>query len=803
MKSEARVVIVGGGIFGTSLLYHLAKEGWSDLLLLEKGELTSGSTWHAAGQVPHFVGSYNLAKIHQYSISLYQGLEAETGQAVGWHGPGSIRLATNGDELDWFKQVEGIARLLDIPFEIVGPQAIKELHPFLELGDVLAGAHTPEDGHVDPAGVVSAMAKAARDAGATIHRHTRVSAISAIADGGWEVVSDKGTVRAEHVVNAAGSYGPEIGAMVGLAVPIVNMEHQYLVTEPIPEFSDGEIPVVRDPVASCYLRQEQKAGLIGVYERAGSAPWAVEGMPEDFDMELLPPELDRITDNLEKAMARMPVLQTAGIKRIVNGPITHTPDGAFLLGPAAGLRNFWMCCGSSFGISQAGGAGKYLAQWMVHGQAEIAMQAFDSRRFGAFATGDYSVAKAREDYESTYQIFFPGETRPAGRPARTTPLYERLKGRGAVFGDAFGWERPKWFAREGQTPEDVESFRRAPWFDAVGAECRAVAERAGLCDLTSFAKYEVTGPDAARLLDRLTANRLPKRDGGIVLSHMLTEKAGIECETTITRLRDKRYYLLSAAVAQRHDHDWLVEHRLAGERVEIRNASEAYGALLVTGPRARDLLGGLSDADLGNEAFPWLSAREIDIAGISVRALRVSYVGELGWELHHPIERQAALYDALMAAGEGLGLVEFGTHAMNALRMEKAYRAWGAELTTEVTLIEAGMERFVDWEKPGFIGKEALLAQKDAAPRFALACLALDAGDADAVGNEPVYASGRIVGITTSGAYGHRVGRSLAFAYLEAALAATGLEVEILGERRAAEPLTRPAYDPENRRLRA
>ena len=789
---------------GAGLLYHLTKEGWTDVVLVEKGELTSGSTWHAAGLIPHFIGSLNMAKAHVYASELYQRLEAETGQATGWHGCGAIRLATNQDEADWFHYVQGVLRCVGAECHLIGPNEVARLHPLLDVEGIVLGAYTPGDGHTDPAGSTMAMAAGARAGGAEIYLRNRVLDIVRRADGDWDVVTEQGTIVAEHVVNAAGGFSPQIGAMVGLEVPIVNIVHQYLVTENLDAVAalDKEPPVVRDPRASCYYRQEQQGLIIGPYETDGAQPWALDGIDWSFDTELLPPDIDRLVPWLEFAAQRIPAFADAGIKRVVSGPITHTPDGGFLIGPAPGLRNFWMCCGAGIGITQGPGAGKYLAQWMVHGQTDINVREMEARRFGPWSLGDYSVAKAVDEYHQMYQVHYPGEFREAGRPVRTTPIYDKLAAAGAVFAETFGWERAKWFAAEGV--DERYGFRRMNWFEPVAEECRAVRERVGVLDLSSFSKFDVSGRDAAAFLDRVIANRVPRRDGRVVLAHALTELGGIESEFTVTRFDERRFYLLSAAVAQIHDHDWLVQHREEGEEVAIADVTDDYGALAVTGPRSRELLAKLTDADLGNDAFPWLSAREIEVAGVPLRALRVSYVGELGWELHHPMDRMESLYDAVMAAGEEFGVANFGLYAMNSMRMEKGYKAWGLELTTELTPIEGGLDRFVDMDSP-FIGREAVVERERKGVDTRLVYLSLDAVDADAHGNEPVYAGERVVGLTTSGAYGYAVEQSIAFAFVEPDLAGPGteLEVAILGRRCAARVLEQPLYDPANRRLRA
>lgn len=808
MRSHARVAIVGGGMMGVGLLYHLALEGWTDITLIEKGELTSGSTWHAAGQCPSISGSYNIAKIHRYGHELYPRLEAMTGQYVGWHGSGGIRLATSQGELDWLNYVLGYARAIGFAMEVVGPEEIRRHNPFVTLDGVLAGGLTRDDGHVDPAGCCNALAIAARRLGAEIVRGNRVTAIEPRPGGEWRVLTEQGEVVAEHVVNAAGCYAREVGAMIGVAVPIINMEHHYLVTEAIPEFvaRDTEIPVMRDPYTAGYYRQEQKAGLIGIYEHEGAREaWAGRGGSPDWSSssELFPGDLDRIAPWLERALERMPIFARAGIKRVVNGAIPHTPDGAPLLGPAAGRRNAWLCCGSSIGIAQGAGCGKYLAQWMVHGAAEINMREFDPRRFGGWADADHVRAKSFDDYAHMFVVHLPGEERMAGRPRRLSPLHERLRAKAAIHGETFGWERPKWFSPGGA--DETPGLRRSNAFAAVAGECRAVRERVGVIDLSGFAKLEVAGPDAGAFLDRVLANRLPRRDGGIVLAHALTETGRIESELTVTRLAADRFYLLSSAAAELRDLDLLRQRRRPTEAVGVQDVTDPIGVLVLAGPRSRALLAGLSDADLSNAAWPWLTGREIAVAGIPVRALRVGYAGELGWELHAPVARLGELYDRVWQAGRPHGIADFGLYALDSLRLEKAYRAWGSELTNEISPVEAGLGRFVAPAKGDFVGRDAVLAAQQNPLPTRLVYLGVEAGDADPRGGEAVLAGGRCVGVTSSGGYGHAVQRALAFAYVEPALAAPGtrLELLILGEHRPAEVLAEAAYDPANARLRA
>ena len=818
MNGHARIVIIGGGIMGVGLLYHLAEEGCTDVLLIEKGELTSGSTWHAAGQCPNFVGNYNLAKIHEYSISLYKRLEHLTGQSVSWHTSGSVRFALTERDLDWFNYVKGIASNVGFHMEIIGVDQIRKLNPFISTDGVLAGAWTRDDGHADPAGLTNAMARGARNMGATIVRHNRVTGINPLPSGEWQVMTEKGAVIADTVVNAAGCYARQVAQMVGTDLPICNIQHHYLVSGPIQEFIDREqeIPVMRDPYASAYLRQEQKSGLIGIYEHDNLAEaWPPQGLPDwESESELFDEDLDRLMPWLERAMERMPIIENAGLKRIVNGAIPHSADGPPLLGPVAGLNNFWLCCGSSFGIAQGAGCGKYLAQWMLYGDSEINMTGFDPRRFGGFADESYMKAKGCQDYSMTYFTPLPGEELPAARPRRVSPLYEKLKAQGCVYTETFGWERPKWFSPDGR--EEDYSYRRNNVFDLVRAECLAVRERAGILDLSGFAKYDVTGADARTFLDRICANRMPER-GGIVLAHVLSEKGRIGGEMTITHLADDHFYVLSAAGAELRDLDHLIQGRRENEQVQVANVTAARGVLVLAGPRARDILARLTDAPLDNKAFRWLSGREITVAGKPVRALRVNYVGELGWELHPQMEHMQDLYDALWEAGTDFAMANFGLYAVNSLRLEKAYRGWGAELTNEVTMLDADMARFIKLDKEAFTGKQATLEQQallrhsrasgnpaEQQTPLQLVYFEVDATDSDVRGGEPMYDADDCVGVTTSGGYGHAVQKSLGFGYVTPQLAAPGtvLSIDLLGERCRARVLKEPAYDPANERLR-
>jgi dimethylglycine dehydrogenase len=807
LPDHARIVIVGGGIMGVGLLYHLAEEGCREAVLIEKGELTSGSTWHAAGQCPSLVGNYNLAKIHHHGNTLYPKLEELTGQYVSWHTSGGIRIARTREDLDWFSYMQGIADNIGFRMQIIGPDEIRELNPFMNTDGVLAGAWTLDDGHADPAGLTHAMARGASNLGATVIRHNRVVDIVALPSGEWSVVTERGAVQAEIVVNAAGCFARQVAKMVGADLPISNMEHHYIVTGPVPEFEsmDREIPVIRDPYASAYIRQEQKSGLIGIYEQEGmSQAWAPRGFPNwESDSELFPEDLERLMPWLGRAMERMPVLENAGIRRIVNGAIPHSADGPPLLGPVAGLNNFWLCCGSSFGIAQGAGCGKYLAQWILHGDSEINMTGFDPRRFGDFADEPYMRAKGFQDYGMTYCTPLPGEELHAARDCRISPLHESLEAQGCVFTQTFGWERPKWFSTDGRSEE--YSFRRNNVFEVVRNECLAVRENVGLLDLSGFAKYDLEGPDSEVFLNRICANRIPAGHGGIALTHLLSDAGMIQAELTVTRLGDDRFYLLSAAGAELRDLDFLSQGRLPGEQVTITNVSNDRGVLGLAGPNSRNVLKTLTGTPLDSGAFPWLTARELEVAGKPVRALRVNYVGELGWELHPEMADMEAVYDALKQAGEQWGLANFGLYAVNSLRMEKAYRGWGAELTNEVTMLDAAMERFIRFDKDGFIGREATLAQAERGLSWKLVYLDIEAVDSDVRGGEPVFDGDNCIGVTTSGGYGHFVKKSLGFAYVDIAYTHPGtcFDIDLLGERCRARVLSEPVYDPQNQKLKA
>jgi dimethylglycine dehydrogenase len=803
LADRVRIAVIGGGIAGCSVAYHLAGLGCSDVVLLEQAELTSGSTWHAAGLCTQFAANPRTMRLLKRSLDLYAALELESEQAVGLHRCGSVRLAESPDRLDQFEHVRGVAAQAGVPFEIITPEAAHELFPLMVPDRVLGAAYLPTDGHVDPSGVTNALAQAAAAGGVQIFRHTKLMA-AAREGGSWLLETTRGSVRADVVVNAAGQWAREVGRLAGVELPVVPLEHHYVVTEPMSEVSalKRELPVLRDPEGSFYARQEGPALLIGPFE-ANATPWAVDGIPEGFQGRLLPARLEAIEDVLVAAARRIPSFEIAGLKTLINGPDGYTPDGRALVGPVPGLRNFHVIAGFSiFGIVFGGGAGALAAEWILDGQPSQDAWELDVRRFGGYATARrYLIPKAAEAYRREYAIDFPYEERPVGRPLKTSPLYDKLAQRGAVYGARSGWERPVWFRRPAVSEE--YSYRRPSWYEAVGAECQAVRGGVGILDQSSFAKFEVSGAGAERYLERLCANALPSAPDKMALTQMCTAAGGIACDVTVTRLAEDRFYVVSAAAAEAHDEAWLHSHVPEDGTVRVDNVTARYGVLTLAGPRSRALLAKVADADCGAEAFPFFTCRGIEVGSAPVLALRVSFAGELGYELHHTVEFQRHIYEQLLEAGKPLGMVDFGYRALDSMRLEKAYRMWGPDLNLEVSPLAAGMQRWVSFEKQ-FIGREALAAvAENGGPERSLACLVVDADGADAHGFEPVRDGDRLVGSVTSGGFGFRVGRSIALAYLplEYCVPGTPLTVEILGHQRKAAVAQAPLYDPTNQLL--
>jgi len=810
MKTQARVVVIGGGIVGVGTLYHLAKKGWSDIVLIERKELTSGSTWHAAGLLPLFNMSYSVGQIHKYSLSLYQRLEAETGQAVGFAKVGNIRLAMNQDRMDEYHAYSGTARTLGVDVHFYSPDEVKELWPLCQTEGIVGAIVHPEDGYIQPADVTQAMAIGARNMGAEIYRQTKALSIDKKPSGEWLVKTDNGDISCEHVVSATGNFARQTGAMVGLDIPVIPVEHQFIVTEPHPDIvarhQQGlpEMGVLRESDSSWYLREEGGGLILGCYE-VGAPCCYVDGPGEESEYELFQENLVRLEPHIKAAINRVPAFGEVGVKEVYNGAIAYTPDGNPIIGPAWGLKNFWLNEGHSFGITAAGGAGWQLAEWIVEGVPNIDMLGVDPRRFGDYASKAYLRIKNEEAYAHVFITHFPDEERPAGRPLRTAPCYGRMKKMGAVFGQDFGWERPNWFAPGGKTQEDNWSFRRSDYHEHIGTECRNVAENVGLLDMSPFAKCKISGPRAGVWLDHLMANHLPRAIGRTNLCHALNQSGGVRSEFTVMRESANSFYLVSAGALQRFDHDYLKKHLPEDGTVRFDQLTNQIGVLVVAGPRARELMARVSIADFSNNAFPWLTGRDIEVGLAPSLAQRINFVGELGWELHHPIEYQNHIFDTLVAAGGDLGLKPFGTRAMDNLRLEKSYRLVGSELSIEYAAFESGLERFVHPEKGDFIGRNALLQwrEKGFANRF-VTLEVHGVTDADAQGNEPIFRNGEVVGRATAGGYGWRLSKSLALGFVapEHARPGTNLEIDVLGTMLKATIIEESPYDPENLNLR-
>ncbi len=797
-RRSTQVAIIGGGIMGVAVQYQLAQNGWTDTILFEKAELTSGSTWHAAGQIAHAVGSRVMGWINKTSIETYKRVEAETGQSIGWHEVGGFRIATTDDEVDWMKSIMGVGKLLDLPMDLVGPGEIAQINPFYKVDDVKAAVRTYADGHIDPSGVSMALAAATRARGAKIERHNRVTGASRKGDM-WLLRTEKGDVLAEHVVIAAGSYANQVGEWFGLKVPSVSCLHHYLVTDTVPEFEGRpELPVMRDNAYGGYIRQEQRSGLIGIYEgHVCPTVWQMpEGAPWAAENELFEADYDSIGDFLMVAFDKMPILAELGIKRVVRGAITHTPDGGMLVGPS-GAPNVWLSCGSSIGLAWGGGAGKVLADWMVHGATEINTRGLDPRRYGDFTNDHFIVERTKDEFMRRHDTPCPGKQFESLRPLNRHPIYDRLAAKGAVFGEIAGWERPRYFGAVGEV-EQI-GWGHQHWHENALAEAKATRDAAGLIDLCAFAQFEIRGKDAGALLDRLSANRIPRKDGRISLNHLLTEKGRFETEITIWRIAEDRYFTGSPIARATPDFAWIKSHIRDGEDVRMINRSAEWGMLAMSGPASRQILSALTDADLSNGSFPWLSGREITVADVPCYALRVSFVGELGWELHAPLDQIAALYDALFAAGTGRGLVDLGSYAFNGMRMEKAFRASG-ELTADIGPFDVGLERFVVTEGRDFLGKDALLAR---GPEWELLYAELHAEGIDILGGEPVLRNGTPVGLTTSGGYGYRIGKSLGWLFVKKGTPRDGLTVQLLNQTFAVTIHDAPLFDPENQRPRS
>jgi 4-methylaminobutanoate oxidase (formaldehyde-forming) len=808
MTESFRAIVIGGGVGGTSIAYHLAARGWSDVLLLERADLTSGSTFHSAGLVGQLRSSVSLTRMMMYGTDLYRKLEGETGIDVSWHEVGSLRLASSEERMQELRRQAGWGRTFGLPLEIVSTEEAHERFPLFDPASVLGAAFLPTDGYLDPSGLAFALAEGARRRGAEIRTNARVIAVD-VRDGRVRGVdtAEHGPIEADVVVNAGGMFANQLGRMAGVEVPVVPFGHQYLLTEPI----DGvvpELPTMRDPDRLVYFRPEAGGALVmGGYER-NPDPWAVEGgPPADFNGKLLPEDWPRFETLAESAASLVPAIGEAGVVRLLNGPEAFTPDGEFILGESD-VRGFFVAAGfCAHGIAGAGGIGKVLAEWIVDGEPEWDVWKMDVRRFGAhYRSRRYALDRAYEVYATYYDIHYPGEERQAGRPLKVPPAYARLQVLDAEFGEKSGWERVNWFrsnedtAHEGRRPR---GWAGEHWSTAIVTEHLACRERAALFDESSFAKLDVSGPDACTFMQRLCANDVDREPGTIVYTQMLNPRGGIESDLTVTRLDDDRFRLVIGTAFGNHDVAWIRKQLGGQELVEVRDVTGAFACYGVWGPRARDVLGALTDTDLSSEGFPYLRACEIDVGTAPCLALRVTYVGELGWELYTPAEFGANLFEELLRAGQDHGMVPAGYRAIDSLRVEKGYLAWGADITPEEDPFQAGLGFAVDLGKD-FIGKERLVASRGR-ERPRLACMVLDDPRAMVLGNEPVFSDGDVVARVTSGGIGYSVERSIAFAYLPAALAEpeTALEVEVFGERVPAAVVRRPLWDPAGERIRA
>ena len=810
MKSKAKVVVIGGGAVGVSMLYHLAKKGWSDVVLVERKELTSGSTWHAAGLLPLFNMSYSVGQLHKYAVNLYKTLEKETGKNVGFSVVSNIRLASTKDRMDEYHQYAGVAQTIGVNVKFLKPEQVKEIWPLCNIEGLIGAIQHPEDGYIQPADLTQALATGARNRGAEIYRNTTVVVIKE-AKSGWVVETDKGTIECEHVVSCSGNFARQTGEMVGLDIPVIPVEHQYIVTEPHPEIvkrkKEGlpEMGVLRDSDGRWYMREEAGGLILGPYED-GAPCCYLDGPTKDSEYELFQEDLDRLMPHIEGAYHRVPAFKEVGVKKVYNGAICYTPDGNPIVGPAWGLKNFWINEGHSFGITAAGGAGWQLAEWIIDGEPTIDMLGVEPRRYGDYATKSYLKEKNEEAYRNVFIIHYPDEERSAARPLRTAPCYERMKKLGAVFGQKFGWERANFFVTDGMEQKDDWSFRRSKWFKAVEKECKNVKENVGLLDMTAFAKCRIKGPKAETFLDYLVANKLPKKIGRINLCHALNTKGGVHSEFTIMREAEDSFYLVSAGAFQRLDHDWILKWMPKDGSVQFENLTNSVGVLVVSGPKARELMKRVSKDDFSNENFKWLSSKQINVGYAPVNAMRVNFVGELGWELHHPMEYQNHIFDKLMESGKDLGLKPYGIRAMNSLRVEKSYKLVGTELSIEYSPYESGLDRFIHPNKGNFIGLEALNKWREKGFQNKLVTLEVhNITDADVLGNNPIYQNGKVVGRATGGDFGFRLSKSIALGMVKPELATTGqkLKIDILGKIHDATILDESPYDPENKLLRS
>lgn len=788
MRSHARVVVIGGGAVGAAILWHLAEAGIADTVLIEKDELTAGSTWHAAGNIPTYANSWLGMRAGNYAWRIYKTLATDPDAPITYRHTGAIWPAHTADRMALFHHLCGVSRSAGFDLAMVAPAEIEAMHPYWKSdATVLGGIHDPYEGDIDPSQLTQALARHARAKGAEVMRFTRVTGLIQRGSGEWEVETSKGTIVAGTVINAAGSSGMAVAALAGLRVPVATLMHQYMVTNALPELAanPGIFPLIRDPELCFYLRRERNAFLLGSYAHEGRPVWQ-DRVPPDFDHQLFPDDIEGMAELFEAAIGHVPLLAEAGAQRFVNGPIPYGPDALPLVGPAAGVRNFYHATGVQIGITHSAAIGKAMAEWLTEGETEWDLASWDPRRFGDWATPAYAAARASEHYGLQYAIPYPHRILAAGRPVNRTPLYDRLKAQGAVMGQIGGWERAFWFEREGARDTGALSFGAEPWQAAVRAECETVRDAVGIMDHGGFTKFSVEGPGAAAYLSRVFCGALPK-PGRVRLAYMLTPKGCIWSEATIARLGEDRFLLCGPTLAIDRDFDWLSAH-LPESGVRLTKGHAHDAALMVMGPKSRDLLAALTAADLSATASPWLSAAEFEVAGVPVTALRVSYVGELGWELHLASDHLPQVYDAVWRAGEAHGICNFGSYALNAMRIEKGYHGWGSEFGTEYTLFDAGLERFADLKKSEFTGRDAVLAQAERAPDWAFIGLEITDPGPEPLGSDPILKGDDWVGYITSTTMGYRTGCLIALGYVRKGALAPGdaCQVQAFGALRGA-----------------
>ena len=804
MQSTTRVAVIGGGVVGASVLYHLTKLGWSDVMLLERSELTSGSTWHAAGGFHTLNGDTNMAALQGYTIRLYRELEEITGMSCGLHHVGGITLADNRDRMDMHLAERAKHRYMGLETEIIGPEEIRKIAPVTNTEGVIGALYDPLDGHLDPSGTTHAYAKAARMGGATIETHCMVKETNQRADGTWDVVTDKGTIHAEHVVNAGGLWAREVGAMAGIYFPLLPMEHQYLVTDEIPEIAaiidaGGEHPHVMDPAGESYLRQEGRGLCIGFYEQP-CRPWSVDGTPWGFGHELLADDYDKIEDSIAFAYRRFPVLEKAGVKSVIHGPFTFAPDGNPLVGPVPGMRNYWSACAVMAGFSQGGGVGLMLAQWMVEGETERDTWAMDCARFGDWITPGYTTPKVIENYQKRFSVSYPNEELPAARPFRQTPMYDVFDKMGAVWGAQYGLEVVNYFAEADEPRYETPSFRRSNAWEATAREVKAVRQAVGINELHNFGKYLVTGPGARDWLDRIIAGRVPQ-PGRLSLTPMLSPKGRLIGDFTISCLSDEAFQLTASYGAQAYHMRWFERHEATG--VTVENISDRLNGFQIAGPKAREVLQACCRIDISGMRF--MDVRHLTVGMVDCLVQRVSYTGDLGYEIYCDPMAQRSLWQTLWAVGEPVGMKPFGMRAMMSLRLDRFFGSWLNEFSPDYTAGETGLDRFISWKKTvDFIGRNAAEAERDAGAKRKLCAFAVEAEDADVQGYEPVWLDGEVVGFCTSGGYSHHAGKSIALALVPRDAASEGLqvEIEILGQKCRARLITEPLFDADGARMR-